>query len=168
MQSKKYRRARSRVKTRRNKVRRIKPRKRQRGGGCLDIYPLSKCGGAVGGCDPFPGPYKLTAKQYGGWRLDDVDGRKSASKRHSKTHKSRHTKIMRKSTKRKSRSKFRKKRRNTSMQGGSGRDPIMGAELQQGLYTIWNTGMKGMNTWYGRKSPSSLNASPLDQPFNIS
>lgn len=49
MQSKKYRRARSRANTRRNKVRRIKPRKRQRGGGCLDIYPLSKCGGAVGG-----------------------------------------------------------------------------------------------------------------------
>ena len=52
------------------------------------------------------------------------------------------------------------------MKGGSGRSPILGAELQQGLYTLWNTGEKAVNTWNGRKSPSSLNASPLDQPLN--
>ena len=73
----------------------------------------------------------------------------------------------RRTSKRYSKRYFRKKRRqHTNMKGGSGRSPILGAELQQGLYTLWNTGEKAVNTWNGRKSPSSLNASPLDQPLN--
>jgi hypothetical protein len=54
------------------------------------------------------------------------------------------------------------------MRGGSARDPILGSELQQGLYSIWNTGEKTYNTWHGIKSPFSLDASPLNQPVDLS
>lgn len=52
------------------------------------------------------------------------------------------------------------------MKGGSTRDPIIGSELQQGLFSIWNTGEKAYNTWNGVKSPFSLDASPLNQPID--
>jgi hypothetical protein len=176
MKSKKYRHRRFRSNTRKNKARKVKQRRRHRGGGCLNISPLSTCGSAVGGCDPYPTPYGSTFKQYGGWKLDDVGGRLSASNRgkisRSKKTKNTHHSAKRNSkrtSKRYSKRYFRKKRRqHTNMKGGSGRDPILGAELQQGLYTLWNTGEKAVNTWNGRKSPSSLNASPLDQPLTVS
>jgi hypothetical protein len=181
MKSKKYRHRRFRSNTRKNKARKVKQRRRHRGGGCLNIFPLSTCGSAVGGCDPYPTPYGSTFKQYGGWKLDDVGGRLSASKKRGKISHSKKTKNTHHSAKRNSRrtskrtskrySKryFRKKRRqHTNMKGGSGRSPILGAELQQGIYTLWNTGEKAVNTWNGRKSPSSLNASPLDQPLIVS
>ena len=180
MKSKKYRHRRFRSNTRKNKARRAKQRHRHRGGGCLNISPLSTCGGAVGGCDPYPTPYGSTFKQYGGWKIDDVGGRLSASNRgkisrSKKTKNTHHSakrnskRTSRRTSKRYSKRYFRKKRRqHTNMKGGSGRSPILGAELQQGLYTLWNTGEKAVNTWNGRKSPSSLNASPLDQPLIVS
>lgn len=124
--------------------------KLQRGGGCLDIYPLSSCGGAVGRCDPYVG----SADQYGGWRIKDVSGRKSAERSRKKKHKSFSRKAHNIKTRR--------------LRGGSTRDPIIGAELQQGLYSILNTGKKAINTWNGVKSPFSLDASPLNQPVDMS
>ena len=84
MKSKKYRHRRFRSNTRKNKARKVQQRRRHRGGGCLNISPLSTCGSAVGGCDPYPTPYGSTFKQYGGWKLDDVGGRLSASKKRGK------------------------------------------------------------------------------------
>ncbi len=126
-------------------------RKYHRGGGCLDIYPLSSCGGAVGRCDPYIG----TANQNGGWRIKNVSGRRSAEKSTKKY-------IGKRS--------HRKKRtyKTKYMRGGSPRDPIIGSELQQGLYSVWNTGEKAYNTWNGVKSPFSLDASPLNQPVDLS
>jgi hypothetical protein len=49
--------------------------------------------------------------------------------------------------------------------GSSARSPVAGSELSEGIYSIWNKGVKTMNTFNGVQSPSSLNASPLSQPI---
>jgi len=124
-------------------------RRKKRGGGLIRPYPLSSCGGATGGCDPYFG----TANQNGGWRIDNASGKKNYS-------------VSRKRTRRYRAKRGKKRGTRTIVRGGSSaRNPILSSEISEGLFSIWNNGVKTVNTWKGMPSPSSLNASPLSQPI---
>ena len=100
--------------------------------------------------------------QTGGWRINNSSGRKNKGKSRGRQSRSR----TRQSRSRTRQSRSRGRPRRMIVRGGSSaRSPVAGSELSEGIYSIWNKGVKTMNTFNGVQSPSSLNASPLSQPI---
>ena len=174
-------------------TKRYTKKRKMKGGSKLNVYKLSPCGIASGGVDPFFLQDNIVANQSppsqrGGWKLDDVGGRLSAKKKRSKrkgtrskyfknaksSGKSRKTMSKsKKNTTTKNTTKYRTTRhkrdhKKTVMSGGGGmRNPLIGHELQLGLYGLWNTGKQAMHTWNGVETPYSDYASPIKQPINV-